>query len=410
MTAIWKNGEDKGRGMKASRVYCIVFAALVWALTYIPTANAAGFSLYEWSARANAMGGAVMAINGDPSVVAYNPALMTKLPGTQTEAGFTAIIPSSHLKFSNGGSDDTIERAYMPPYAYITTQATDKVWFGMGLYTRFGLGTEYDENWAGASNVYKAVIETYSANPNVALKITDKLSIGFGFEVMYAKADVRQKYLGQPLIIKTDSVGFGANAAMHYQFNDQWSVGLTYRTSMKHQSQGDVDIKVASISGADQKLALTVPASTSLGIGYEPTKDLRLEFDAIYTEWSDYDSLEYSGQIDKTVTKDWHDVWRVQLGVEYDLTDWMQVRGGLVWDQSPVNDATTDYMLPTNDRIMYCLGSGFKLNDSLKLDVSYMYLTMRDREIPDAHTGVGFDTTATDNHAHLAGISLTYKF
>ena len=56
---------------------------------------AAGYGIYEWSARGNALGGAMVARDADPSAVAYNPAAITDLPGDQFQLGFTAVAPSA---------------------------------------------------------------------------------------------------------------------------------------------------------------------------------------------------------------------------------------------------------------------------------------------------------------------------
>lgn len=79
-----------------------IFVALgMWALTLVtvpPQAEAAGFGLYEWSNRGNAMGGAIVATqNPDASTVAYNPAAMTRLEGMQTMVGTTMIAPSADV-------------------------------------------------------------------------------------------------------------------------------------------------------------------------------------------------------------------------------------------------------------------------------------------------------------------------
>jgi len=49
-------------------------------------ASAEGFSTYlEGSARAMSLAGGIVARGGDPSVISYNPAAMTRLEGTQIQ-------------------------------------------------------------------------------------------------------------------------------------------------------------------------------------------------------------------------------------------------------------------------------------------------------------------------------------
>lgn len=61
---------------------------LVLCLALCPLqAWAAGYGVYEWSARGNALGGAMVARDADPSSVAYNPAAITDLEGAQIQMG-----------------------------------------------------------------------------------------------------------------------------------------------------------------------------------------------------------------------------------------------------------------------------------------------------------------------------------
>ena len=182
------------------RLKKLAVSCLLVCTALVGTAQAEGFALYEWGARGNALGGTMVARKPDASAVAYNPALMTKLEGTQVMAGFSAIVPDAKVDVNYGGQTYTGEGAHnvwTPPHGYLTTQVKDNLWLGMGIYTRFGLGTEYDDpNWAGRYNIYDAEIQTVSYNPNVAFKITDKLSAAVGIEFMTLDLKLKKKIDG----------------------------------------------------------------------------------------------------------------------------------------------------------------------------------------------------------------------
>ena len=94
--------------------------------------SAAGFSIYEWSARGNALGGTLVGRADDPSALAYNPAGITQLDGVQVMAGFTAIRPVLDIRTVGPEGDKwtTSERdaLWMPPHAYATwkVKTTDR--------------------------------------------------------------------------------------------------------------------------------------------------------------------------------------------------------------------------------------------------------------------------------------------
>lgn len=387
----------------------------------LPTVcHAGGFALNEWSARANAMGGANIALADDASAVAYNPAGITQLPGTQTMIGATLIVPKAQVTVGAQDPAMTKTNYYLPPHAYLTHQVTDRVWIGLGMYTRFGVGTQYPQDWAGRSNTYLADLATYSIAPNFAFKATDKLSIAFGPEIMYSSADLRKMAFGatKDMQMKVDGVGIGGQLALHYKFDDQWSAGFTYHTPQKHIDSGRVHYngEAGNYRDSSMDISLTLPASYSLGVAYKPTSKWKLEVDAIYTQWQDYEKITYSYSVspltgaagDIVSDKNWKNVWRFQLGGEYMATDWLALRAGYVWDQDPVRKGYEDYMLPSSDRMIYSTGFGI-INGPFTYDFSLMYLMNKDRSI-EANPGNNGYSTFKDSRAYMAGISVGYKF
>lgn len=389
-------------------------------LLLVPTiTNAGGFALYEYGARANAMGGANIALADDASAVAYNPAGITQLPGTQVMVGMTAIAPTADVTIKRETAT-TQTNVYLPPHAYFVHQAGEKAWFGLGLYTRFGVGTQYGYHWNGRANIYRSELSTYSLAPNLALKLTDSLSLAFGPELMFSNADLRNVVAGNDQRIKVDGVGVGAQVGLHYILNDQWSAGFTYHTSQTHHDNGEVKWdQVAGFKDGDISMSLTLPASYALGVAFKPNKKWKIEADALFVQWQDYKKLVYSYQHrpgsatgasgDITSFKEWRNVWRLQLGGEYMATDWLALRAGFVWDQDPIRKGYEDYMLPSNHRKIYSAGFGI-VQDKLTYDFSLMYLRNNDRSI-DARAGTTVQNAhITNSVAYMAGFSIGYKF
>ncbi len=382
-------------------------------LMLLPTVcHAGGFALYEMSARANAMGGATIALADDASAVVYNPAGITQLPGTSLMAGMTAIAPTADVKTGTGAETTLQTNIYTPPHAYLVQQLNDKMWFGVGMYTRFGLGTQYGDDWAGATKIYRAELASYSLAPNIAFKVTDDLSIAFGPEFIYSSADLRKRFTSTATMrMNVDGVGVGAQAAIHYKINDEWSTGFVYHSTQKQSDTGHVHY--TNTPGAHNQamtINMTLPASYNLGLAYKPNKDWKIEADAIFTQWQDYDKLEYDfeDQADVISEKSWRNVWRFQLGAEYMATDWLALRAGFVWDQDPIRRGYEDYMLPTNDRKIYSTGFGI-IDGNYTYDFSVMYLVNNDRSI-DANNNIVGATRITNSRAYMAGFSIGYKF
>ncbi|GAB6057216.1 OmpP1/FadL family transporter [Desulfonatronum parangueonense] len=400
-------------------------------LISLGSANGAGFALYEFGARGTSMAGTMLGRADDPSAVAYNPAGITQLEGTQTMIGLSVVAPSGKVR--TPGETTSIESNYwVPPHAYLTRQMSDKAWLGLGLYTRFGLGTEFPKGWPGEYNNIYTRVKSLSFNPNLAYKLTDTVSVAAGAEVMWFDF-YQKKMVGRPLggieaELSGDSYGFGGNVALHYKPSDTWALGLTYKSRVKQSIKGDATFQrtptaraLGYFNDTSAKGDIILPDSFGIGLMFRPHERLSLEANAIYTLWSTYDKLEitYGEALTpgaptgnskvSSMAKNWKDVWRFQVGGEYSLNDFIDLRLGYVFDQIPDKDEYADYMTPTSNRHIVTTGIGFS-GERFSVDFSYSYLWFADRNIIARPADHVLDSTFKDGHTHLTSISLGYKF
>ena len=399
---------------------------------------AAGFGIYEWSARGNALGGATVGRADDPSALATNPAGITQLNGVQVLGGFTAIHPVLDIRTNDEWTSSDKDSLWIPPHFFATWKINDRYSIGLGTFSRFGLGSVFDEDWAGRYNSYEAVIESMSINPNVAVKVTDNLSAAFGVDATYMNIIMKKKLNFSQIVqpegdadLQADGMGYGFNMGLHYQPCQYAKLGLSYRSPVTMKVTGDADFsdipaalagtffKDTSVSGT-----VTLPDSFSFGVALYPVDKLSVEVGVVYTLWSKYDELKINygspvrtsaGPTTQTVTtKNWSDVWRFNIGLEYAALDWLDLRLGYVFDQSPLNDDTIDYLVPANDRHLLNGGLGFHW-DNWTVDLNYTYLMIMDRDIdarnPYADGTYEIYEGEIDNaDAHMVGLSVGYKF
>ena len=202
--------------------------------------------------------------------------------------GMTAIQPSGTVdtvdRFGIGRSTDVDKHTWANPHAYLTHQFSDNLWGGIGIFSRFGLGNSYPNNWPGRSNLEYVSLKTVSLNPNLAFKINDNLSLAVGLEFMYAtmlmKKDV-QKLGNQHQMLTGSSIAPGFNLAAHYKFNDEWAAGLTYRSRVKQAVRGHLEFdNKNSIPGfplpnSDLHGNLNLPDTISFGVEAYGDAELR---------------------------------------------------------------------------------------------------------------------------------------
>ena len=386
-----------------------------------PVAQGAGFGLYEGSARGDALGGTLVGRADDPSALYYNPAGIVQLPGDQLMAGVTLISPATDVTTltPQGQVTTRSERNWWyPPHAYYTHELNDKVWLGAGLFSRFGLGTEFPEDWPGRYNSYYARIQSLTFNPDVAVKITDKFSLAAGVNATWFDIKLDRKVLvpqtGQDanFELKGDAIGYGFNLGARYEVNDWLALGASYQSKVTENIDGTA---TAGAGSSDASSSIELPQEFSFGITLKPAQQWSVEVGATYTGWKSYDKLDVDiknpallGTSKLVSAKNWNDAMRYQAGVEYAATKALTLRAGYVYDEEPIPLQTADYIVPANDRHLFSLGAGYRWSRWV-LDLSYTYLLILDRQVP-ARTADGvFESDYTHGNAHMIGLSLSTK-
>jgi len=433
--------------MRRKTLLWIILSASLVLLMSAGSVFAAGFALYEGSARGLVLGAGLTATADDPSAVFYNPAGITQLKGMQTMVGVTAINPgltvatvgeftialTPTITGTTSRQTDMENNWFFPPHAYFTQQINDRFSWGLGLFSRFGLGTEFPLTWPGRYNSTKATIQSLELNPNIAFKINDQLSVAAGLSAMWFNANLQRMLdtRGVPPAVgggadthfelDGDSWGWGFNLAVHYKPCDWFSAGISYRSRVEQELEGDVKVSrqipavnIVNMSGeADIKL----PSEIFAGVAFKPLKTLTIGGGIYWTEWSTYDQLEVrfarpfgpTGATSSRSVKDWDDVFRYMIGVEWNVTPNWDLRLSYAFDESPVVDAHIDYILPDSDRHQFTIGGGWH-SGPWTVDLAYMYILFEDRDIAARPGDYILQGKVEDGYAHLISFSLGYKF
>ncbi len=374
----------------------------------------AGFGLYEFSARGNAMGGAVLAGDAEPASLALNPALITDLDGVQFQMGVTEITASAKVTYNQEGqSPDSVW--WTLPTFYYTQQLFEDWYIGLGAFPRFGLSGHYpDRNWAGSTDIYDVDVQSYSIQPTVAFQATERFSVAAGAEIMYFKFSESTYKSGVDVSVDGDSWGLGAILAMAYKANDQVSLGASFRTRVKQSVEGDSVISISALNGGARG-DIMLPAQLAMGISYRPIDDLLIEFNWTNIFWSSFDSLtidfdknpNLGGRPGATsLKKEWKDAYRMGLGAEYKLSNVVKLRGSYIFDKTPTNNDYMDVLVPVSNRHLFGTGIGLNLGKGFILDASYTFL------IGEGMSGTNLENGASVKYgqafSHMAGLSVRY--
>jgi long-chain fatty acid transport protein len=408
------------------------------------SAMAAGFQINEQGTRAMGQAMAFAARADDPSAIYFNPAGITQLEGTQFYFGGTAIIGNTTWIDVDGTEIDSRDRWEFPMHMYMTHQLNEQWYFGLGVFVPYGLSKGWPDDFPGKYYSKEARLLSFCVNPTIAYKINERVSIAAGFDYYHTEGRLdRELYLqplsdlyfgGYPLddgyfsaIVKSDD--FGWNAGIRVMLNDKWAVGASYRSQVKTDLEGDLELKVphTGVPQIDGTLAalfpsqrastsITLPDTAFIGIGGEVTKQYETEVDLQWSGWSDYNELPFDfsqptpALQDTKAPKDWADTWALRWGNEFHYNDTSDIRFGMYYDSNPTPDATLDPLLPDNDRFSLQVGYGYH-KGKIFFDVAYMYLYFFERDIqnnPDYHIIPSQGTYKSS--ANLFGFSAGYRF
>lgn len=403
-------------------------AAAVMAVCAASAAHAAGFMLTEQSAGALGRAYAGVGVDGtDISGVYYNPATMTLHPGTTIQAGFVAV--GLDLAFEGNDGVTTENGQYNTqaiPHGYISHQLTDSVWLGLAMTVPFGMGTEYKDDWAWGSRGISAEVLTFDFNPNVAWKISDKLSLGAGMSIQYAKADLKLAQAQAGMVtseVDADSTAWGFNVGLMWSPLENLRFGLSYRSRINHNADGDLEI----VSKVQAYPSMTVPATATISTpawamataAWDVNDLLSLYATFRWTDWSSFDELAIETNapgIGETIENKWQDTYLVSVGADLRFTNWWTFRAGIGYETSAVDDPKLrTAIIPDADRLWLALGSSFKATENMQIDVSAAWLHgIGERNLWGSTEPDGSDLREVgkfeDLDAYLFGVQLVYKF
>ena len=374
----------------------IAAAAMMVAGAFATQTYAAGFQLSEQSAiqMGRAMAGAGV-VGDDLSAVHYNPAGMTLLSGTRMQATGTWVAVNLDYESRDGSvTENGRLKGQTIPAGFITHQINDSLWAGLGLTVPYGMGTEFDENWGGMDRGTESMILTFDINPNLAWKVNDKLSVGGGISLQYAKAelgfgfDVPSFKTAAHANVKGDSWAWGWNVGMMFQPVEAVRVGLAYRSHIAHNADGHTTLDINGMGSltSDMKVRIKTPDTITLSATWEATDALRLSGTARWSKWSNFKSLSLDNSgfdnrmVDQiasahsTITNNWDDTWFFSVGADYKLNGQWTVRGGVAYDQGPVENQYRMAVIPDTDRVWFSGGASYKYTDNLTFDFGATYI------------------------------------
>ena len=133
------------------------------------------------------------AVADNASVVANNPALMTKFKRPEISAGGVLVDTDLTVRGITSNGNQAYAGNVVPtapiPNMYFVLPVNDDFSFGLGYNVNYGLKTKYPTDFAAGSLGGNTELQAHNFNLSGAYKLGYGFSIGAGLNVVYSKAE-----------------------------------------------------------------------------------------------------------------------------------------------------------------------------------------------------------------------------
>jgi len=312
----------------------------------------------------------------------------------------------STITYANGavvpvqGQDhniDPIESGLAPNFAF-ATPIGDRFAVGLSLAAPYNFTTKYQPTSFARYDALTSELRTVDAGLTVAMRVTDWLDVGAGFNGQYVKAKLTSALPGvSPLLpdgsssLEGDGWDYGWNVGAQAHAG-RWDFGLSYRSEIEHELDGDVNIVLTgplapnSVSSAGVA-SFNTPWFASASVRYAATDRLTLNAQVNRIGWSEFQAItvDYPGGGD-VIHQNYKDVTTGAIGADYAVNDKLTLRAGVGYDPTPTQDALRTARIPDADRWLFSIGGSAEVREGLTVDAGLTYIAFSDSDIHDDRT------------------------
>lgn len=404
---------------------------------------AAAFQLNEHSA--SGLGRAYAgeaAIADNAAVLSRNPAAMTTFDKMALSVSGTYIKPDVDVagdiyagptKLAPSSESDIAPDAFVPA-TYFIQPLNDQWAWGIGLFSNYGLSTEYSKTFAAGAGAGDTELLTFNINPNIAYRINSSFSVGAGINAVYAAAELN-RYAGalsaaipgansdtRLAHLKGDTWGFGWNVGTLYEINENNRLALTYRSQVDLSFDGDFQGATSLNRVVDGNLKLDLPAQAEFAGYHRLNQQFAVHYSVNWTDWSAFQELKATssgcnmpGQPGVCLNKPekFKDSTRYSLGGTWYVNPSWEARIGFAYDNTPIEPEYRSLSIPDSDRVWYSAGATYHIDKDMSVDFGMAYLDGKEVDVNEGllshDDGLRWKGTSHGN-ALLASAQFNMKF
>jgi long-chain fatty acid transport protein len=393
-------------------------------------AMANGIRISSQDGLASSRGEAFAATADNPSAIYYNPAGIAQLKGHDLRGGVYGLHLNVEYTAPAGGSTIKNQEEWhaIPQLFYTYGPEELPVTFGLGLYSPYGLSSEWAQDSGFRMLAIKGELTYMTLNPTVAFKLREGLFFGVGLTINDAELNLQRGLTPIPnndlFKFKGDGLALGANLGLLWQPCEQVSFGVNYRSPTEIDFDGTTTTAVYNaVPGVfpapfsleqDANTSMPFPQNVAVGVSYRPTPDWNFEFNADWTDWNTMNALNVNQASTGTVQQElyWESSWYYEFGVTRRLGEHWRISGGYIYNQNSVPTAFYTPLVSDLNRQFVSIGGGYT-SKHFNFDLAYQYGFSPGRDVSGSWAIAGAMQTADgtyDYHSHALVLTLGWKF
>ncbi|MDD9967301.1 MAG: outer membrane protein transport protein [Myxococcales bacterium] len=403
-----------------------------------------------FDARSTGMGGTGVAFLDSAGAIPTNPALLEQIDTFTLTANAFLIssqperpYPIYHLDASGRRyrTYETIrsdvEAPAVLPFLGGAFRILDRVVVGAALYPVIGQGTHATyrpapDEFPDLEITNDAGLGFFEGSVPVSVRILDNLSLGLSWRVTYMTQFVETVQPGgppagvlldvnnQPLAPEIKVTGWnfsGLQAGVLYAPIPDLRLGLSYRSKVTVDGEGTTtvaDLNTGLPMELPTRQSFTNPHAFRIGLAaslLEGKLLLTQDFKYLmYAEsWETLETTTVRNGVESVNVRElnWTDAFNIHLGVEYNVSDVVSLRGGYILATTATPEAFAQaFMAPPGLSHLGSVGLGIHAMETLSLDAAFAYVAVSSRvyEATPENAGAGYYAS----YAAQLALSATY--
>jgi long-chain fatty acid transport protein len=388
-----------------------------------------GDHLISVGAKARGMGGVGIAMSHGAESTLNNPALITKVSGTEISFGGTVFMPDiqtqlntnpmAPLPSQNAMTSDA--DLNMIPEVSLAMRINENVYVGIGMWGTAGMGVDYSQGAGIDNTMSQGQFSNFDMVTNLQLMQfavpiaykTNGFSIAIAPILQYGNLDINFKLPSRTNPGAIDNIGaglaqdfgFGYNLGATYDFFNGLTIGAVYKSAIEMTYDGTIASAAANF-GLIMSDTLEQPSEMGVGIAYAMGQHT-FAFDYKKIKWSDAEGY---------ADVEWEDQDVFAVGYQYSQDNWA-LRAGYNHASSAVvetmNPSINMFNLlgfPATSEDHYSVGGTYAFNEQFSVDLAYVYSPESTKTFNVSALQMGLDTLTTDHREDSLSFQLTYKF